>query len=227
MDISGVSVLSVGLVVIAGIHYAAIIYLIACKWFLYPLLLIPAVYYSSLLISRKDAQLEEISRFRSICVFVGILNEFFNVPLLSFKIMMIVTTSFEFTICLIYKVRFVSTAILTLSLIMLVVANLSFSFAKVVFESSHDFVHNMKTRAAETKGKILIRTPSSLRESKIFSCSLYYIDQGAVMKISDIVFRNTISNVIMFKDIWHIILIILTQMKPNLLKLIYNSNVMV
>jgi len=180
-------------------YAASILYRSLFVWLIYPILLIPAVYYCTYLIKRIDGR-RDIRKYKSICIFVALVNEFFSLPLISFKTVMVLSSSVGFTICLIDKVSFVSLTLLTLSGLMLLVANVSFSFAKRVFQTSDAFLQTLKSSSHPKF--VRYKTCLSLRKCRIHCGSLYFVDQEVLMKINNAILVYTISNVIMFKGIW-------------------------
>jgi len=194
------------LAIITSTYCISNLYLQAIKWLLYPMLFIPALHYCTHLISKEHTRMHEFRMYRGVYVLVGLLNGFFRVPFAFFNLMMIVTASFGFTLCLIFKVSFLSLALLTLSAIMLVIANVAFNLAKHVFDSANQFIQVLKSRVYIWKRIVLIHKQStrSLRECRIYCGPLCYVDRGLVLKVNNLVLNNTVSNVIMFKRLWNI-----------------------
>jgi len=138
--------------------------------------------------------------FTRICILLDLLNEAMSFPLISFKFI-IITVSVAYTIFLTSPISPVSFAVFVLSSIMLLVGNTEFSFATSVYESSNKFIQSLDVDLQANERDKTMRIIASLRTCRIYCGNCYFIDRGVLLKINDAVINNTISNVMMLKEI--------------------------
>jgi len=179
-----------------------------CKWLKHPVQLLPAIYYCSNLLARKNGGFGEtefsINSYRAIYIFIGVFNEVFSLPLISLKSLMIVFPSIGISQCIVDQPSLMYIPLIIESVGMIFFVNTSFIFASTVFEFSTNFVTNLKLISYILPGNgagIMNRKVASLRRCRISCGSLYYVDRPVVLQINDAILNYTISNIMFMKKL--------------------------
>jgi len=199
------------LITVAFCSTVTLIYLLTYyKWVVYCTEILAPVYSSSQLLSIKNGEKgtlgeyeRKLSLYRSIYVFINLVNEFSSVPFISFKFITILTSSLGFTICLIYKISVPTISLFALSCLMLMFVNYEFSFAYSTLKFSNEFIEGLKgnPHAGTSRQDFLFnhRSILSLRECRLYCGSQYFVDRNVLLKINIAVLNYTVSNVMLLK----------------------------
>jgi len=178
------------------------VFLTWTKWKMYPMQLIPALFASSIWISQSESPHlypeERVELYRGVYIFMGILNQVFSGPLISYKCLIVMGISLGFTACLLQGLTLVSVPICILSVSFLFVSNFVLSIAQSIFTDSRALIHGIKFGS---NTKRVRRTANSLRECRIKCGSLYFIDKGVLAKANARILETIVKNVLMFKKI--------------------------
>lgn len=180
-------------------------YMIVLKWFKYVPQLLPAIYYSSHLISKKVEELpnweDKIKLYRAAFILVRLFNEVFSLILISVNGIIITMGSIAFSIYILTQ----PSIIFSFSLIlesggMLFWANTTFQIASVIYDSSTGFIQKLRRvyTFEDDEGRRK-RTIASLQKCKVYCGTMYFVDRRVVFRINDLVINSTINCVIFFR----------------------------
>lgn len=140
---------------------------------------------------------ENYIMYRSIYILVNMFNEVYKATVISFKLITVAVPSLALAVALIHGTSFLSVGLSVLSIIYIVSINFTMSQAKLIYVCSEMFLYNI--RAGKSRSNSMRKTVASLRECRIQSGSLYFIDSGVMRKTNHAIVENTINNVLMFK----------------------------
>ena len=190
--------------VAVAIYFVFTVYIMIQKWMKYPMVTLPVVNLCLIWLSRMGSHVltseANIRRHRALYIFINVFNEVFNLPLISYKFISIVLISISGTICLIEGISPLSATLCVLSIAILVFTNIILMLAKLLYESSKEFIWTLKFGHQIKQRLIIQRTIASLRECRIYCGSRYFIDRGVLPKINNAIVENIINNVLMFNE---------------------------
>jgi hypothetical protein len=177
-------------------------YLAFYKWMRYAMLVLPfadlglAFIRNGLPLLRD---LDSIQAYRAIYIIEKVANEVYSIPLLALQVAFTAMCSMAITISMVIGISFFSLVLCTITLLWLTFANTILSYCKSLYELSTEYIRGMKSkkRGALHRDQIQ-KTLASLRQCRVFSGTIYYIDRSALTKINDAIIQNIISNIFMF-----------------------------
>jgi len=179
-----------------------VLYLGIYKWFLYSTQVIPGLYFSLIWIFRQNEKnnfigLRRITVYKSVYIFIVLMNEVVSLPFISLKVMIVMLTSLSFTIGSIERLSMISYLFILISLIVVVFTNFCLHYGKEIYVRSSMFINNLDNPGTPHLKKIKI----SLRECRVYAGSLYYIDGEVLPKVNNTIVNYAISNGLMFKSL--------------------------
>ena len=167
----------------------------------YPLEILPAVFAILNWTSPKgQSSLKpeiRIHMHRSVYILMGLFNDAFSLPLISFQALIVLLISIGCTLTMIQGLSPLTIAFCLLSFALFIFENILLFIAELIFEYSRESIDKLKF-GERCRDLALRRTVSSLRECRIHVGSQYFVDRGVLAKTNDMVVQNVISNVMLF-----------------------------
>jgi len=198
------SIIETPFCILVAALFVLIMYLTTYKWMMYGTQMISIIYLISLWLKPPKIQtrflkvtlLEMITFYQSLYIFTGMWNEAFCVPLFCYLIVTTVTCSIAFTMCLLQGFSFLTLSLFTVSVVLMIFLNMLLKCSSSVNHISEKYIESI--RSEETSG-VSSKFAASLRRSRIYSGSIYFIDRDVLLTANDAIIQNAISIVLSFK----------------------------
>jgi len=161
------SLLPIALVISTSfIAFPFITYMTAYKWINWACIFLPIVNFvtNSIFSLTQSSTPEVISLYRSICIFVSLLNDVMSLIFIFFKFIIIIVTCTGFTIILIHGISLISLIPLVISFLLVLVLNVLMYFAGRIFQKSLTCIQEWKKSAGTLTG---VKSLASLRACRI------------------------------------------------------------